>query len=127
MFNNFLLKSGEYSHARSCAPLLIYYLLNGIRVNISHLIIDFMLSEHLLILSRYLHFGKILTRLFKHPKIDLSGERVIAPFVDINSTLLKRMQAGARVHAPSPPVQPQAPFVSGSSSSSVDPYAAPMT
>ena len=69
----------------------------------------------------------ILTRLFKHLKIDFSGERVIALSIDVNNTLLKRMQADAHVHAPPPPVQPQAPFISGSSSSSADPYAALIT
>ena len=56
VFNNLLPKSGAYSHARGCAPLLIYYLLKGIRVNILHLIVDFMLFEHLLIPSRNLPF-----------------------------------------------------------------------
>jgi len=70
----------------------------ALRVNIPRLIVDFMLSEHLLIPSRNLSFGMILTRLFK--KTDLSSERVIAPSININSTLLTRIQAGARVHAP---------------------------
>ena len=85
-----------------------------------------MLFEHLLILSTNLPYRVILTRLFKHLKIDLSGKKAIAPFVNINSTLIKRMQASTRAHAPSPLVQPQAPFVSGSSSS-VDPYDVLMT
>jgi len=49
-----------------------------------------MLSEHLLILSGNLPYEMIITRLLKHLKIDLSGEKAIAPSVDINSTLLKR-------------------------------------
>ena len=69
----------------------------------------------------------IITRLLKHLKIDLSGEKAIAPSVDKNSTLLKRMQTGARVYAPVTPVQPQVPFASGSTSSSANPYAAVMT
>ena len=40
VFYNLLSKSGEYSHARGSAPLLIYCLLKGIRVNIPKLIID---------------------------------------------------------------------------------------
>ena len=40
-----LSKSGEYNHADGCAPLLIYYIMRGIRVNIPKLIIDFILSE----------------------------------------------------------------------------------
>ena len=98
VFNNLLPKSGAYNHVRGCTLLLIYCLLKSIKVNISRLIVDFMLSEHLLIPSRNLSFGMILTRLFK--KTDLSSERDIAPSVNINSTLLKRIQAGARVHAP---------------------------
>ena len=85
-----------------------------------------MLFEHLLIPNRNLPFRMILIRLFKHLKIDLFGERALAPSIYINSTLLKRLQAGARVPAPPPPVLPQAPFVYGSSSSSAYPYAALM-
>ena len=46
---NLLPKSGEYNHAQGFAPLLIYCLLKGIRVNIPKLIIDYMASEHLMI------------------------------------------------------------------------------
>ena len=38
VFYNLLPKSGEYSHAQGSAPLLIYCLLKGIRVNIPKLI-----------------------------------------------------------------------------------------
>jgi len=86
VFHNLLPKSGEYSHARGCAPLLIYCLLKGIRINIPRLIIDVMLSEHLLISTRNLPYGMLLTRLFKHFKINLSNERVVNPLIDINST-----------------------------------------
>ena len=58
-----------------------------------------MLSEHLLIPSRNLPYGMIITRISKRLKVDLFGEKAIAPSVDINSTLLKRMQTGTRVHA----------------------------
>ena len=44
VFYNLLLKSREYSHARGSAPLLIYCLLRGIRVNIPKLIISVMTS-----------------------------------------------------------------------------------
>jgi len=44
VFYNLLPKLGEYSHARGSTPLLFYYLLKGIRVNIPKLIINFMLS-----------------------------------------------------------------------------------
>ena len=87
IFHNLLPKLGEYSYAR--APLLIYCLLKGIRVNIPHLIIDFMLSDHLLIPTRNLSYGMILTHLFNHFKINLPDERAVNPSVDINSTLLK--------------------------------------
>jgi len=49
VFYNLLPKSGEYSHAWGSAPLLIYCLLKGIKVNIFKLIIDYMASDHLLI------------------------------------------------------------------------------
>jgi len=93
VFYNLLSKSGEYSHARGPAHLLIYYLLKGIRVNILKLIINYMASEHFLIPNRHLPFGMLITRLLKQLKFDLSTERSIEPSVDINNTLLKRMRA----------------------------------
>jgi len=89
IFHDLLPKLGKYSHACGCAPLLIYCLLKGIKVNIPYFIIDFMLSDHLLIPTRNLPYRMILTHLFKHFKINLSDERAINPSVDINSTLLK--------------------------------------
>jgi len=62
VFYNLLPKSGEYSHARGSAPLLIYCLLKGI-INIPKLIIDYMASNYLLIPNRHLPFG--ITRLLK--------------------------------------------------------------
>jgi len=44
VFYNLLQKSEEYSHAQGSAPLLIYCLLKGIRVNILKLIVDYMAS-----------------------------------------------------------------------------------
>jgi len=126
VFYNLLQKSGEYSHARGSAPLLIYCLLKGIRVNISKLIVDYMAFKHLLIPNRHLPFWMLITRLLKQLKFDLSTEQSIEPSVDINSTLLKRMHARERVPAPQPP--PIFPaVVSGSSSvsfASFDPYSA---
>ena len=40
VFYNLLPKLGEYSHARGSAPLLIYCLLKGIRINVPKLIIE---------------------------------------------------------------------------------------
>jgi len=62
-------------------PLLIYYFLKDIRVNISRLIIDFILSDHLLIPTRNLPFRMILIRLFMHFKINLSDEKVVTPLL----------------------------------------------
>jgi len=70
VFYNFLPKSREYSHARESAPLLIYCLLKGIRVNIPKLIVDFMLSEHLLIPNKNLPFGMLIIHLLKLLKFD---------------------------------------------------------
>jgi len=126
VFYNFLSKSGEYSHARGSAPLLIYCLLKGIRVNISKLIVDYIASEHLLIPNRHLPFGMLITRLLKRLKIDLSTERSIEPSVDINSTLLNRMRVRERVPTPQPhPIIPTVILGSSSAfSASFDPYLA---
>ena len=66
VFYNLLPKSGEYSHARGCAPLLIYCLLKGIIVNIPKIIIDFMFSKHLMIPGRNLLYGMIITQVLKY-------------------------------------------------------------
>ena len=62
----------------------------------------------------------MISHLFKYLKIDISGETVFASSTDIDCTLLKRMQAGARAYIPQAP-PPQ--FASGSSSSG-DPFPA---
>ena len=87
VFFNLIPKLGKYSHARSYAPLLIYSVLKGIRVNIPKLLIDFMLSEYLMIPSRNFSYGMIISHLLKFFKIDVSGENacplsliLIAPF-----------------------------------------------
>ena len=65
VFYNILPKSREYRHAWGSAPLLINCFLKGIRINILKLIIDFMLSEHLLIPNQHLPFGMLITHLLK--------------------------------------------------------------
>ena len=89
-------------------------------MNIPRLIIDFMLSDHLLIPSRNLLYWMILTRLFKHLKINLSNERTVAPSIDIDRTLLKRMHVGLHAHTSpyptsAPTLPPTHPFASGTS------------
>ena len=81
VFNNLLPKSGEYSHVRGSALLLIYCLLKNIRVNIPKLIVNFTLSEHLMIPNRNLSFGMLITRLLKLLKFDLSGEKLLHPLL----------------------------------------------
>ena len=103
VFYNLLSKSGEYSHAQDSAPLLIYCLLKGIKINIPKLVIDYIASEHLLIPNWYLSFGMLSTCLLKQLKFDLSTERSIEPSVDINITLLKRMRARERIPSSQPP------------------------
>ena len=74
-------------------------------------------------IGTFLPFVMLITRLIKLLKFDLSGERSIAPSIDINNTLFKRMHVGE--HAPvsqPPPIVP--PFVPGSSLTSTDPYIA---
>jgi len=126
IFYNLLLKSGEYSHARGSAPLLIYCLLKGIRINVPKLIIDYMTSDHLLVPNRHLPFGMLITRLLKQFRFDLSTERSIEPSVDINSTLLKRMRVRKRAPAPQLHSIIHAIFPGSSSASSApfDPYQA---
>jgi len=79
--------------------LLIYCLLKGIRVNIPKLIINLILFEHLLI-------RMFISRHLKLLKFDLSAESSIAPSIDINNTLLKRMHAKERAPAPIPQPPP---------------------
>ena len=126
VFYNLLPKSGEYSHVRGSAPLLIYFLLKSIRVIIPKLIIDYMASDHLLISNWHLPFGMLITRLLKQLRFDLSTERSIEPSVDINSSLLKRMRVRECVPAPQPhPIIPAiVPGFSSASSASFDPYLA---
>ena len=100
IFYNLMSKSGEYSHARSSSPLLIYCLLKVIRVNIPKLIIDYMACDHLLIPNRDLPFEMLITRLSKQLRFDLSIERSIELSVDINNTLLKRIRVRERAPAP---------------------------
>jgi len=73
--------------------------MKGIRVNVPKLLVDFMLSEHLMIPSRNLSYGMIVTRLLRYFKIDIRGETAYPLSVDIDRTLLKRMQSGTRAHA----------------------------
>ena len=126
MFYNLLPKSGEYSHARGFTPLLIYCLLKGIRINVPKLIIDYMMSDHLLVPNRHLPLGMLITHLLKQLRFDLSTEWSIEPLVDINSTLLKRMRVRERTPAPQPqPIIPAvAPRSSSASSALFDPYLA---
>ena len=125
VFYNLLPKSGEYSHARGSAPLIIYCLLRGIRINIPKLITSFMTSDHLLVPTRHLPFGMVITHLLRQLNFNLSTERSVEPSVDLNSTLLKRMRP--REHPPTPqppPFHPAVPVPGSSSGSSApsDPY-----
>jgi len=74
-----------------------------------------MIFENLLIPNRNLPFGMMITHLLRYFKIDLSFETSFALSVNIDRTLLKRMQAGTYVRAhvsQAPPLL----FDSGSSS-----------
>jgi len=99
VFCNLLPKLDKYSHAMSCTSLLIYCFLQGIRVNIPKLIINFMLSEHLVTPSRNLPCEMIITHLLKYFKINVSGEKAFDPSVEIDRTLLKKIQASTHAHA----------------------------
>ena len=114
IFYNLLPKLGEYSHARGSVPLIIYCLLRGIRINIPKLIISFMTSDHILVPTRHLPFGMVITHLLK--QLHFAAKRSIEPSVDINSTLLKRMRVGVRPPAPQQQPIPPTIHVPGSSS-----------
>jgi len=87
-----------------------------------------MLSDHLMIPSRNLPYEMILTHLFKHFKINLSDGRTVAPSIDIDCTLLKRMHVGLHAQAPPHPTSlPAQYFAFSSFSSAVDPYAGIIT
>jgi len=116
VFYNILPKSNEYSHARGPVPLIVYCLLKGIKINFARFIISHMTSDHVLVPTRHLPYGTLITYLVKQLDFDLSSVRPSDPSVNLNSTLLKRMLAGMRHPAPEqPPIPPS--FVSGSSSS----------
>jgi len=118
IFYNLLPKSGEYSHARGSVPLFIYCLLRGIRINVPKFIISFMTSDNIMVPTRHLPFGMIITHLLKQLHFDLSFERAVEPSIDINSTLLKRMRVGVRHPAPQQQPFPPAVHLPGSSSGS---------
>jgi len=68
----------------------------------------------------------IITHLLRYFMIDIFRETAYPPFINIDHTLLKRMQSGTRAHAQPPPVQLSPQFAFDSSSSSADPYSALM-
>jgi len=115
VFYNILPKSGEYSHARGPVPLIVYCLLKGIKINFARFIISHMISDHVLVPTRHLPYGMLISYLLKQLDFDLSSVRPTDPFVNLNSTLLKRMQARARHPAPEQPSIPPT-SVPGSSS-----------
>ena len=115
IFYNILPKSGEYSHARGPVPLIVYCHLKGIKINIPRFIISHMTSDHVLVPMRHLPYGMLISNLLKQLNFDLSSEIPSEPSVNLNSTLLKRMQAQMRHHAQEqPPIPPI--HVPGSSS-----------
>jgi len=61
-----------------------------------------MLLEHFMIPSRNHPCGMTFTHLLKYFKIDVSDKNVFPPSVNVDCTLLKRMQASTRAHAQPP-------------------------
>jgi len=115
VFYNILPKSGEYSHARGPVPLIVYCLLKGIKINFARFIISHMTSDHVFVPTRHLPYGMLISYLLKQLDFDLSSVRPSDPSINLNSTILKRMQAGMRHPAPEqPPIPPTS--VPGSSS-----------
>ena len=78
-----------------------------------------MISKNLLIPSKNLPFGMMIFHLLRYLKINLSSEAAFAPSVNIDRTLLKRMQVGTREHVYIPQAPHRPHFDSWSSSSSI--------
>ena len=115
IFYNILPKSGEYSNARGSVPLIIYCLLKGIKIDFPHLIATHMASDHIRMSSRHLPYGMLITHLLQRLGFDLSSETPCQPAINLDSVLLKRMQAQMRRHAQEHPPAPPAD-IPGSSS-----------
>ena len=116
VFYNLLPKSGGFSHARGSVPLIVYCLLRGIKINIPRFIISHMTSDHVHVPTRHLPYGMIISYLLRQLDFDLSSLRPTEPSVNLNSSLLKRMQAGMRHPAPQQPPIPPTSSIPGSSS-----------
>jgi len=113
VFYNILPKSGEYSHARGPVPLIVYCLLKGIKINFPHFIASHMASDQIRMPGRHLPYGMLISYLLKHLGFVLSSETPSEPSVNLDCTLLKRMQAQIRR---APPEQPPPVPVPGPSS-----------
>jgi len=75
-----------------------------------------MTSDNVLVPIRHLPYGMLISYLMKQLDFDLSSVRPSEPSVNLNSSLLKRMEAGTRhAAAQQPPIPPT--HVPGSSSS----------
>ena len=120
VFYNILPKSGEYSHARGPVPLIIFCLLRGIKINIPHFIASHMASDQIRMPGRHLPYGMLISYLLKQLGFDLSSESPTEPSINLDSTLLKRMQPRVRHPAPEqPPVHaPGSSSAPGTSSAS---------
>ena len=119
IFFNIVPKSGEYSHARGPVPLIIYCLLRGIRINFPRLIASHMASDQIRLSGRTLPYGMVITHILKALDFDLSSIDSDEPTVDIDGSLLKRMEAQLRRHAlEQPPAPPAVPGSSAPGSSS---------
>jgi len=116
VFYNIMPKSGEYSHARGPVPLIVYCLLKGIKINIPRFIISHMTSDHVHVPGRHLPYGMLISYLLKQLGFDLSSVRPSEPSVNLNSTLLKRMEAATRRAAAQQPPVPGPSSGPGSSS-----------
>ena len=100
IFYNILPKSGEYSNARGPVPLIIYCLLKGIKIDIPHFIATHMASDQIRMSGRNLPYGMLITHLLRGLGFDLSSESPSDPSINLDSVLLKRMEAQMRRYAP---------------------------
>ena len=65
----------------------------------------------------------IITHILRYLKVDISSESAYPPSINIDYTLLKRMQPGTRAQAQPLPTELSSQFASRSSSSFADRYA----
>jgi len=91
IMHNIFPKSREFGRARGCTSLLIYCILPSLPVNLPQLIFDIKSAPN--IASKSLPFRMLLTLLFRHWGIDLSGEDPTPPPAPLDHGFLNTKQS----------------------------------